>query len=177
MKKLSLAFLLLMATLSAFAQVTNNLTKASVTFKIKNMGISTGGKIGAVQADIKFIPDDLGKSKIEAVAESASINTDNEMRDNHLKGEDYFDVAKYPKITMRSISFKHNSGNNYTGQFNLTIKDKTKQVTVPFTYTDAGGTASVKGSFKINRRDFGIGGSSLVLADEAIITIEAEVSK
>ncbi|RFZ81247.1 polyisoprenoid-binding protein [Mucilaginibacter terrenus] len=177
MKKLSLAILILTVTLSSFAQVANNLTKASVTFKIKNMGINTGGKIGTVQADVQFVPSDLAKSKIDATAESASINTDNEMRDNHLKGEDYFDVAKYPKITMRSISFKHNSGNNYTGQFNLTIKDKTKQVTVPFTYTEAGGTAVVKGSFKINRKNFGVGGSSLVLADEATITIEAEVSK
>jgi polyisoprenoid-binding protein YceI len=177
MKKIYVAILMLIASNSAFAQLKNNVTKSKITFEIKNLGIKTGGIIGKMEADVKFDPGKLDASKIDAVADVTTINTDNNMRDGHLKGEDYFDVAKYPSITMSSVAFKKKSGNNYIGQFNITIKDKTKMVDVPFTYTDAGSTAWLKGSFKINRRDFGVGGGSLALANEATIFIEAETTK
>lgn len=177
MKKICLALLILIAANATFAQIKNNVTKSSIMFEIKNLGIKTHGVIGSMQASVLFDPAKLGTSKIEAVADVTTINTDNNMRDNHLKEDGYFDVAKYPKITMSSVSFKSKGGNNYSGQFNITIKDKTKLIEVPFTYTDAGSTAKLKGSFKINRRDFGVGGSSLVLANEATIFIEAEATK
>ena len=78
-------------------------------------------------------------------------------------------VFIYPKIILKSVSFKHKSGSNYVGQFNLTIKDKTKQVEIPFTYNDG----SFKGQFKLNRRDYGVGGGSLIMSDEVEVTIEA----
>ena len=177
MKKICIALLILIASNTAFAQLKNNITKSKITFEIKNLGIKTGGSIGSMQADVNFDPAKLDASKIEAVADITTINTDNNTRDGHLKGEDYFDVAKYPKITMSSVSFKKKGGNDYVGQFNITIKDKTKLVDLPFTYTNAGSTALLKGSFKINRRDFGIGGGSLTLANEATIFVEAETTR
>jgi len=177
MKRICIALLLLIASNAAFAQLKNNVTKSKITFEIKNLGIKTGGTIGSMQADVNFDPAKLDASKIDAVADITTINTDNNTRDGHLKGENYFDVAKYPKITMSSVSFKKKGGNAYVGQFNITIKDKTKLVELPFTYTDAGSAIFLKGSFKINRRDFGIGGSSLTLANEATIFVEAETTK
>jgi len=168
------AVLLLLISAGAFAQ--SDLTKAKISFELKNLGIKTGGTIDKVQATVQFDAAQLSTSKIEAVAEAASINTDNTMRDNHLKNEDYFDVAKYPKIIMSSTSFKK-KGNGYIGIFNLTIKDKTKAVEVPFSYADISGGHLFKGSFKINRRDFGIGGSSMTMGDDVTVNIEAETSK
>ena len=78
---------------------------------------------------------------------------------------------------MKSVSFKHKSGNKYAGQFNLTIKNKTKTFEVPFTYTETGNTAVITGGFKLNRLDFDIGDSSLVLSNDVAVNIEAEVSK
>lgn len=176
MKKYILITALLIASV-AFAQVKHTVTSSSVTYEIKNVGIKTSGVFEKLQADILFDDQHLATSSIEAVVDAASINTENTMRDNHLRGEDFFDVVKYPKITMKSVSFKHKSGNNYTGVFNVTIKDKTKQVEVPFTYTEQGSAATFKGSFKINRRDFGVGGNSFTLADEAIINIEVHTNK
>jgi polyisoprenoid-binding protein YceI len=177
MKKIYVAILILIVSNSAFAQLKNNVTKSKITFEIKNLGIKTGGIIGKIEADVKFDPGKLDASKIDAVADIATINTDNNMRDSHLKSEDYFDVTKYPTITMSSVAFKKKSNNNYIGQFNITIKDKTKMVELPFTYIDEGSTALLKGSFKINRRDFGVGGGSLTLANEATIFIETETAK
>lgn len=176
MKKIITVVLLLVVTAKVFAQTGNDLTKAKISFELKNLGIKTGGTIDKVQADVAFDPANLNAGKIVAVAEAASINTDNTMRDNHLRNEDYFDVAKYPKITMSSTGFRK-KGNGFIGVFNLTIKDKTKPVEVPFTYTALNSGHLFKGSFKINRRDFGIGGSSMTMSDDVTINIEAETGK
>ena len=170
-------FIALLTITSAFAQVKQTVTKSAVTYEIKNMGINTHGTFSGLTADIKFDTQNLATSSIEANIETASLNSDNEMRDKHLKSEDYFDIAKYPKISMKSVSFKHKSGGNYTGVFNVTIKDKTKTVEVPFTYTESGSTAAFKGNFTINRQDFGVGGNSMVLAKDATITVEVETTK
>ncbi|MCJ8210472.1 YceI family protein [Mucilaginibacter sp. RS28] len=176
MKKL-LILAALFIGVNAFAQTKHTVVKSAVTYHIKNMGINTDGKFESVQANINFDTQHLAASSIEATADAASINSDNNMRDNHLRKPDYFDVEKYPKITMKSVSFKSNGGNNYTGIFNVTIKDKTKAVEVPFTYTENGSSALFKGSFKINRRDFGVGGKSLILSDEATVNVEVQTNK
>lgn len=169
MKNILAAITLLIVSTTAFAQ-TKSISNAKVSFEIKNLGIKTGGTIGGVQGTIAFDPAALATSKIEATADVNTINTDNDMRDEHLKKDDYFDVQKYPKIGLSSVSFKKANGNNFTGQFNLTLKGKTKMVEVPFTYADN----SFKGSFKINRRDFSIGGSSMTMGDEVTINFEAK---
>jgi polyisoprenoid-binding protein YceI len=162
---------------TSFAQVKSTVTKSSVTFKIKNLGINTSGNFSGLQASIQFKPTDLTASTIEASVETATVNSDNTMRDEHLKKEDYFDVVKYPKITFKSVSFTHKSGNNYTGDFSVTIKDKTKVIEVPFTYTETDNAGVFNGSFKILRSDFGVGGKSMILSNEATVTINTEVSK
>ena len=97
------------------------------------------------------------------------------MRDDHLKSDEFFDVAHYPKIALKSIAIVHKSGNKYVGQFNLTIKNKTKTVEIPFTCTAKGDVNDFNGSFKINRLDYGIGSSSLTLSNEVVISIDAEI--
>lgn len=175
MKKFLLPILLVIITTTAFTFVKTTITRSAITFKIKNMGIGTGGSVSGLQADVNFNPADPSSSTIEASVDAVSINTDNSSRDEHLRSEDYFDAARYPKITLKSVSFKHNSGNNYTGQFNLTIKGKTKQVEIPFTYTQTGNAAAFKGSVKLNRLDYGVGSSSMILANEVTVNIEAGV--
>ena len=172
---LGIAFLL-MGTVSV-AQVKNNVTKSSVTFKIKNTGFTISGVIGSVKADVSLDPSNLAASKIEATADATTIDTDNALRDEHLKGEEFLNVAKYPSITMKSASFTKKNSNNFIGLFNVTIKEKTKLISVPFNYNNTGSSLTLKGTFKISRADFGIGGSSMLLSDEATITIAVEASK
>jgi polyisoprenoid-binding protein YceI len=176
MKNFSLIILLII-THCALAQTKQTITKADITFSIKNLGITTGGSIGSVQADIIFDKNKPESSSIQGSADVNTINTDNDSRDNHLKSEDYFDATKYPKMTMRSVSIKHKSGNNYTAKFNVTIKDKTKLIDVPFTYTVNGTTAEYKGSFKILRTDFGIGDKGLVLGNEVTVFIDIQTTQ
>src|ERR1700761_2015679 len=171
MKKL-FALLIIATIASSFTLFKNTIIRSAITFQIKNMGIGTGGSLGGLQADIQFKPADLATSSIEATVDVNTINTDNSSRDEHLKSDDFFDVAHHPKITLKSVSFKHKSSSNYTGVFNLTIRAKTKQVEVPFTFTEKDNSQAFKGTFKINRLDYGVGGTSLVLSDEVIVNID-----
>lgn len=172
-------FALCMIVVSAMPSLAQkiNVTKSAITFEIKNLGIKTHGTIGGVQATVQFNPSALATSSIEATADVNTINTDNDERDAHLKSADFFDLAHYPKISMKSISFVKKSGNNYIGQFNLTIRNHTKQLEVPFSYAEAGNAIVFKGTIKLNRLDFGVGDSSLVLSNDVIVTIEIEALK
>ena len=178
MKKISAIFLLAIFSGLAFTYISKQtVSKSAVTFQIKNLGINVGGSFSGLKADINFDPEHLETSSIEASVQANTVNTDNETRDNHLKSDSYFDAEKYPEIKMKSVSFKHNSGNNYTGTFNLTIKDKTNQVQVPFTYTENNNDGEFKGTLKIKRSDYGIGGKSLVMANDVTISIDVSTNK
>jgi polyisoprenoid-binding protein YceI len=169
--------LLLLFTPFCFAQAKHIPTKSTVTFQIKNLGINVGGSFSGFKGDLQFDPSRLDSSRIEASVDAKTINTDNDGRDEHLRSDSYFDVDKYPQITLKSVSFRHKSGNNYSGVFNLTIKDKTRQVELPFTYTENGGAASFRGNLKIQRTDYGVGGTSLVMADDVSISINVDTTR
>jgi polyisoprenoid-binding protein YceI len=177
MKKYFVLALLLSITFCSFSQTKHIITKSIITFQIKNMGVNTGGSFSGFKGDILFDPAHSDASTIEASVDVNTINTDNDTRDEHLKSDSYFDAAKYPKITIKSVSIKHKSGNNYTGTFNLTIKDKTNPVEIPFTYTETGNNAVFKGSLKIKRTDYGVGDKSLIMSNDVTILIEVDTSK
>src|ERR1700759_1107537 len=88
-------------------------TLSAITFGIRNIGIGTGGSIGGLVTKIHFSPANLNSSTIEASVDVNTINTDNSSRDEHLRSEDFFDVLRYPKITLKSVALKHKSGNSY----------------------------------------------------------------
>jgi polyisoprenoid-binding protein YceI len=178
MKKISPFIILMLIATVSFAQVKQQtVTKSAITFHIKNLGITVDGIFSGFKGDIKFDPANLAGSSIEASVETNTIDTDNGTRNDHLKSDSYFDAAKYPAITMKSVSFKHNSGNKYTGTFNLTIKDKTNTVTVPFTFAETGNSGEFKGNLQIKRTDYGVGGRSLVMSDDVKIDIDVTTTK
>jgi polyisoprenoid-binding protein YceI len=177
MKKFLVFTLLISAIWTSTLYAQSTVTRSVITFEIKNLGITTGGSIGGLVTKVHFVPANLNASTLEASVDVATINTDNSTKDEHLRSEDFFDAARYPKILLKSVAFKHKSGNNYVGTFMLTIKDRSKQIEVPFSYMDKGNAIEFKGAFKINRLDFGVGSSSMVLSDEVTIKIDCEEKK
>jgi polyisoprenoid-binding protein YceI len=177
MKKFIVFILLISATWTGFVNAQSSVTRSAITFEIKNMGITTGGSIGGLATKMHFNPANLNASTLEASVEVATINTDNSAKDEHLRSEDFFDAVRYPKISLKSVAFKHKSGNNYVGTFTLTIKDKSKQIEMPFSFIDKGNAVEFKGAFKINRLDFGVGSSSMILSDDVTIKIDCEEKK
>ena len=178
MNKLYPLLILICFISNAFSQTKpQTVTKSSVVFHIKNLGITVDGTLAGFKGTINFDPANLATSTIEASLETNTIDTDNGTRNDHLKSDSYFDVVKYPTIAIKSVSFKHKSGSNYSGTFNLTIKNVTKTVEVPFSCTETGNTAVYKGNFQIERTDYGVGGSSLVMSSTVKIDIDFTTTK
>jgi len=156
-----------------FAQYHPVPDESTVRFSLKNFGFKTGGSLGAPEGDIIFNPDDPGKSSFRVTIKAESINTDNESRDEHLKEESYFDVKNYPLIRFVSSSVKQSDKKgSYETTGTLTVKNKSKEITMPFTAEKNGNGWTFSGSFKMNRRDYDVGGSS-TLSDE--VTVEVKV--
>lgn len=74
----------------------------SVGFKVRHLFTNVSGRFDRFEGTIAFDPDDPEKTTIEGSIEAASIDTDNEKRDKHLRAADFFDVEKHPKITFKS---------------------------------------------------------------------------
>ena len=165
MKKLFLFVLATSLSVAAFAQTkwTVDPMHSFVNFAVKHSGISfVDGSFKKFDGEIVAAKADLTDAKINFYAEVGSINTSVEMRDNHLKSDDFFHAEKYPKMTFVSTSFKKVKGNLYALTGQLTIRDVTKNVKFDVVY---GGTAkdqqgNTKAGFlattKINRLDYNI---------------------
>ena len=165
------------STLSAKEEVkkANATVVSSVTFKIKNAGITVDGSFKGFQGKVDFNPDNLAGSKFDVSVDAKTVDTDNNARDNHLREDEYFGVEKYPKISMKSTSLTKVSDGKYKATFDLTIKGKTKQVSFPFSYEKTSTGYKLNGSFEIDRRDFGVGGSSWILSDDVKVFLNIEV--
>ena len=158
---------------SAFAQLHPVTGESSVRFSLKNFAFRTGGTLGPPAGDIIFNPDDLPKSSFHVVIKTESINTDNNSRDEHLKEADYFDVKNYPQIRFVSSSVKSGSKKgSYEAVGTLTIKNISKEITLPFTAEKNANGWLFSGGFKMNRRDYGVGGSSTISNE---LTVEIKV--
>lgn len=152
-------------------------TTASVSFKIKHFGIVVKGTFKGFMGTIQFDPNDLMNSSLSASVDAATLDTDNGLRNNHLKDKaEYFNVEKYPVIKMRTTKIVKEE-ENFIGYFDLTMKGKTKNVKIPLLFSPEGEKATFQGAAVINRRDWGIGGRSLGMGNEVTFTIVVNTIK
>lgn len=193
MKKLILIALLGIAQTAVFAQPTNwtvDPVHSFVKFSVSHMTISSvDGLFKTFSGTMTSPAKDFNNAKINFTIDVNSISTDNDMRDKHLKSDDFFNAEKYPNITFVSTSFKKYKANTYMLQGNLTIRNITKKVTIPVVY---GGTikdpyglmrAGFKGAGKISRKEYGLlynklteaGGA--IVGDEVTFTVNVEVTQ
>ncbi|WP_350339997.1 YceI family protein [Paraflavitalea speifideaquila] len=109
--------------------------------------------------------------------DASSIETGINLRNNHLRGEDYFDVKQYPRISFASSRL---TTTGQPGAFflmgKLTIRNVTKEVGFPFTATATENGYLFDASFRINRRDFKVGGNNTI-ADSVSITLHVATRK
>jgi len=146
-----------------------------VQFSIRNFGFNVSGALTGLTGQIRFDsqhPEDAG---FDVSLDAASINTDNAMRDDHLRKAAYFNSEKYPVIRLVSgkITISGNKGGLlFSGK--LTIKDHSKDISFPFTWEAAGGGYRFKGVFAINRKDFDVGGTSTI-SDKVEIALDVLV--
>lgn len=161
MKITLLTLLLAFGGLASMAQLRPVDKKSSVKFTVKNMGFDVDGTFSGLQGLIAFDPQSPTTGSIDVTIDANTVNTDNNMRDGHLKDGDYFDTKNYPNIRFVSTKITAAKG-GYLITGKLTIKGKTKEITFPFAATNNAEGITFTGSFKINRKDFGVGGTSII---------------
>jgi polyisoprenoid-binding protein YceI len=136
---------------------------SSVQFKIKNFGFSVGGSFMGLEGTIQFDPADIAHASFNVSIDANTVNTGNNMRDDHLRNDTYFDVKKYPRILFVSTKVTPSSEKAVLFIFGkLTIKNQTKDISFPFTAEASNDGYLFKGTFNINRKDFDVGGSSII---------------
>ena len=161
----------------------------SVEFSAKHMMITTvRGRITGVEGTVYTDEREPSKSSVEAVLKTASIDTGNEQRDQHLRSADFLDAEKFPEIEFKSTRIQ-GSADKFQLSGNLTIRGITREVSLDVTFEGTGKDpwggerAGFTATGKIDRRDFGLtwnqaletGG--VLVSNEIKINIEAQATK
>jgi polyisoprenoid-binding protein YceI len=163
---------------------------SSATFRVRHLAVTNvSGSMGRVTGKIVWDEADPTTASVEATIDATGISTGVEDRDKHLKGPDFFDVAKHPTIAFKSrLVEKAAGGLKVTGD--LTMHGVTKEVVLmvegplpaikdPWGNTKSGASATTK----LNRQDFGVSwsktldGGGLVVGNEVSVTIDIEMKR
>ncbi len=145
---------------------------SAVNFAIKNFAVTTNGSFTGLKGTIFFNESDVAASRFEVSVDVTTINTGIKSRDNHLKKEEYFNTEKFPGMSFVSKQvLAGEMPGKYTLKGFITIKGTTREISFPFTVTRQNDGLLFTGMFKLNRRDFKVGGSSLVLSDNLIVSL------
>lgn len=178
MKKIKLLAAILLLSTTLFAQTKWTVDKAhsKIGFSVTHMMLSdVDGNFRKYEARIISSKEDFSDAVFEITIEANSINTENESRDNDLKSDHFFDVAKYPQITFKSTSVEKANDKKYKVTGNLTIHGVTKPVTLELTLNGVGKSmmtkkpvAGFKVTGKIDRTDFGVGSVPSAMVSDKI---------
>ncbi|MFM2146301.1 MAG: hypothetical protein RL732_1137 [Bacteroidota bacterium] len=184
MKKHFLSAVAILAGFVSQAQTSWNTdnSHSNVKFTVTHLVVSeVEGSFRVFSGTVKSAKPDFTDAAINFSVDVNSVNTDNEMRDKHLKSDDFFNAEKFPAMTFKGTSFKKVSNNKYVLQGDLTIRDVTKKVTFDVTY---GGTtkdpwgntkAGFKAKGKINRFDYNLKWNTLTEAGGTVVSKDVDI--
>lgn len=187
---LALSTLAVLPALPAQAEVyTIDPTHSEVSFQVRHLVTQVRGKFTDYQGTIELDPAKLENSKVEFRIKAASIDTDLEDRDKHLRAEDFFFVEKHPDIVFKSQKIQATGKDTYNVLGTLTLRGVTKTVTLPVTFLgkvrDPWGNDKAGFALEttINRKDYGIvwnaalDNGGVVLGDDVKIAINLETQQ
>ncbi len=164
-------------------------THSSIGFQAKHMMISkVKGHFDRFNSELDINPEDLSGGSIQFEVEIASINTNNEDRDNHLRSADFFDAETHPTMKFVATDIKKIDDDEYKITGDLSIRGVTKPVTFDAEYNGKGTNpwgvevVAFEADGKINRKDFGLNWNSaletggVLVSDDIKIHIEIEAN-
>jgi polyisoprenoid-binding protein YceI len=189
MKKINFLVALLFVGTAAFAQTTWTIDNvhSKIGFSVTHMAVAeTEGKFNDYTGTVVAKGNDFNGAEVSFTAKTASIDTENERRDGHLKSPDFFDAAKYPEVTFKGNLVK--DGAKYKLKGDLTMHGTTKPVEFEVTggnvvNTGKGEKSGFKFTGKLNRKDFGLTWANttptgeMVVSDEVELIIKVELDK
>ena len=141
---------------------------------IKFEGKYAHGVFEKLSGSIVFDPDNPATSKFDVEVDVNSINTGNELKNKHARSEKWFDAGRYPVIRFVSSGISR-LDSAYIVRGDLQLHGVTRQISIPFVFVKNSGKAVFKGSFKVNRGDFGIGKISGKESDSTAVELSVPV--
>jgi len=182
----ALAAATLLAAATAHAQGTAwTLDKAHsrLGFTVTHLVISeVEGTFGDFAVTMKSDRADFSDAKVDVTVKTATVNTNEPKRDEHLRSDDFFAAAKFPAMTFRGKTFRKVGDRAYKLDGELTIRDVTKPVTLDVTFS---GTAkdpwgNTKAGFRltgtINRYDFGLKWNKALEAGGVLVSEDVTIT-
>jgi polyisoprenoid-binding protein YceI len=147
-------------------------TQSEVRFIINNAGLEVEGNFKSV--DGTFITSGSDHKPILIIGQVAvkSIDTGIALRDAHLQGKDYFHASQFPNLRMQLVDVS-----GQTAKFNVQMRGRSMPVAVPFEWRHAAPKGIFTAEFKLNRKDFGVGGASWLLSEEVLVKIRLELER
>ncbi|MFC4352827.1 cytochrome b/b6 domain-containing protein [Fodinicurvata halophila] len=135
--------------------------ESRLTFIGSQSGDEFEGEFEDFTADIVFDPETLEDSRVEVLIETASVNSGSSQRDNSIRDEGLLDVESYPEASFVADTFWETGEGQYEAEGELTLRETTREVTLPFTLEIEGEgperQARAEGELTINRLDYGVG--------------------
>ncbi|WP_343671903.1 YceI family protein [Chitinophaga sp.] len=157
MKKLLLPVTaLIIIVTSAFTVLSGPDYKIAAGYAVKFSASGANGIFKDLKGKVVFDEQHLNTSKFDVTIDVSSINTGNGLKNNHAKGEKWFDAKKYPTIAFTSTEITK-SGSGYVAKGELTMHGVKRPLSIPFTFVKTAGGGTFEGKFDVNRSDFGVG--------------------
>jgi len=147
-------------------------------YQIRFSGNGAKATFSELESDIQFNPSNLSASTMAVQVAARTINTGNNLKDKHARGDNWLHVEKYPQIRFQSTGFRQKgAAYEVTGQ--LTLHGVTRSVSIPFEFVQTPQGARFDGDFSVNRQDYGIKGPLLgfVVSNEIDISLRVPVSE
>ncbi len=162
-------------------------------FSIRHIFTKVQGRFNEMEGTIVLDDKDLAKSSVDVTIKTASIFTNNEKRDNHLRSADFFDAEKNPTLTFKSSKVIPGADKKFKVEGALTMRGVTKPVTLDVEYLGGGNwgmggqvfgqKAGWVATTRVNRQDWGISWNKTLdqggtlLGDDVDITLNIEADK
>jgi len=149
---------------------------AQIKFRVKGPFGTVHGNLSGLKSTILFDKDNLAASSIRASTDPKSISTGIKLRNRDLQKEKYLNSDNYPSISFYSDKIEK-SGTGYKAIGDLTLKGVTRRVEIPFSFSEKGNAGVFKGSFAIQRQDYGIGKPGGSIGSTITIDLEVPVTR
>ena len=142
-------------------------------FTATQQGNTFNGAFTRFDARIRFDPAALDTAQVAVDIDTGSIATGNDQWDQFAVAADWFHVASFPQARFQTTAIRHLDADRYEADARLTIRDKTVDVTLPFTLAITGDRAAVQGQLTIDRLDFDVGAN---WASESLVGLNVTVT-
>ncbi len=163
---------------------------SQIGFKVKHLMVSTvRGNFDKFEGSITSSDDSFENAEAELIVDMGSVNTKNEMRDNHLRSADFFEIETYPSLSFKSKSFKKKENTKFEVIGDLTLRGVTREIILNAVFNglsigmDGGRVASFDASGYISRKDYGllwnkiIESGGVTVSDEVTLEISVEMKE